>query len=117
MQLTNQAINQIVDDALIKLNNNEERKNRVSKLKKQLTEVNEQIEKFTDLLIQSRNLDIILNRINELKVKQQELEQVIFSEDVQEITYTKEYIIEKIRKLGILTIIKRIMLDYLLLPL
>ena len=99
MQLTDQAINQIVDDALIKLNNNIERKNRVSKLKKQLTEVNEQIEKFTDLLIQSRNIDIIMNRIDELKVKQQELEQVIFSEDVQEITYTKEYLIEKIRKI------------------
>ena len=99
MQLTDQAINQIVDDALIKLNNNIERKNRVSKLKKQLTEVNEQIEKFTDLLIQSRNLDIIMNRIDELKVKQQELEQIIFSEDVQEITYTKEYLIGKIRKI------------------
>ena len=40
-----------------------------------------------------------MNRIDELKVKQQELEQVIFSEDVQEITYTKEYLIEKIRKI------------------
>lgn len=69
MQLTDQAINQIVDDALIKLNNNEERKNSVLKLKKELLEVNEQIEKFTNLLIQSRNLDIIMNRIDELKIK------------------------------------------------
>lgn len=73
-------IERIVDDALTNFSETHKAEEFANKLEAVLNEVKEQIKKYTDLLIQSRNIDIIMDKIDELKVKEKEVSDKYYEE-------------------------------------
>ena len=79
---TDSFINDVVDRAMKEFSEENISKEKIKQLKKEQNDVKKQIDKFTDLLIcQDRNIDIIMDRIDQLKIKDAQLKESIALEE------------------------------------
>ena len=92
-------IERIVDDALTNFSETHKAEEFANKLEAELNEVKEQIKKYTDLLIQSRNIDIIMDKIDELKAKEKEVSDKYYEEKSKVVKVDRNALIKKIKRI------------------
>lgn len=97
--MSDEFIENIVDKALLEFNDKNKNKDTISKLECDLLNVKDQISKFTDLLIQSRNIDLIMDKIDLLKKEEKDLEEKIFDAKSKDIKVDRNDLIKRIKKI------------------
>ena len=83
--LSDNFIETIVDEALKEFNENYKSEQLITQLEKELSTIKDNINKFTDLLIQTRNIDVIMDKIDELKTRKEEISKNLYEEKSKEI--------------------------------
>lgn len=83
--LSDNFIETIVDEALKEFNGNYKSEQLITQLEKELSTIKDNINKFTDLLIQTRNIDVIMDKIDELKTRKEEISKNLYEEKSKEI--------------------------------
>ena len=97
--LSDNFIETIVDKALKEFNENYKSEQLITQLENELSTIKDNINKFTDLLIQTRNIDVIMDKIDELKTREEEISKNLYEEKSKEIKVDRQTLINKVKKI------------------
>ena len=97
--LSDTFIEKIVDEALKEFNENHKSEQLINQLENELSTIKDNINKYTDLLIQTRNIDVIMDKIDELKNREKEISKNLYEEKSKEIKVDRQALINKVKKI------------------
>ena len=97
--LSDTFIEKIVDEALKEFNENHKSEQLINQLENELSTIKDNINKYTDLLIQTRNIDVIMDKIDELKNREKEISKNLYEEKSKEIKVDRQALINKAKKI------------------
>lgn len=97
--LTDSFIEKVVDDAINEINNDHDKKIELTNTNKEKSKIKDDIEKFTNLLIQTKNIDIIMDKIDRLKEELVKKENSLYELEKNNITIDRDELIQRIKKI------------------